>query len=72
MVQYNRSDSGFQDLMPSEQQLVDRALWCVNRGFAPPAEIYRVEHRSKIDWGRFPSWARPVNPEAFEGCCHEG
>ena len=50
MIQYSRSASGLQDLSPSEQQLIDRALWCVKRGFAPPAEIYRVEHRRHIDW----------------------
>ncbi len=72
MIQYSRSASGLHDPSPSEQQLIDRALWCVKRGFAPPAEIYRVEHRRNIDWANFPSWARPVDPEVFEGCCHEG
>jgi hypothetical protein len=41
-------------------------------GFAPPPEIYRIENRRRIDWFRYPAWARPVDPEVFEGCCHEG
>ncbi len=72
MILHSRTDTGFQGISPSEQQLIDRALWCVERGFAPPAEIYRVEHRCHVDWSTFPSWARPQDPEAFEGCCHEG
>ena len=72
MVSQSRLDSGTRGLSQVHQQLVDRARWCVERGFAPPAEIYRVEYRSHIDWATFPSWARPQDPEAFEGCCHEG
>lgn len=72
MIMQSRSDSGFRGVSPSERQLIDRALWCVEHGFAPPAEIYRVEHRRHIDWAAFPSWARPLDPEVFEGCCHEG
>jgi hypothetical protein len=47
-------------------------FFSVDQGFAPPAEIYRVEHRRLVDWATFPSWARPQDPDAFEGCCHEG
>ena len=72
MIQYNRSAIDLRDPALSERQLIDRALWCVERGFAPPPEIYRVEHRCHVDWARFPDWARPSDPEAFEGCCHEG
>jgi len=44
----------------------------VRQGFAPPPRIYQVEYRRRIDWSRFPAWARPVDPEVFNGCCHEG
>lgn len=44
----------------------------VRRGLAPPAAIYRVENRSRIDWSKFPQWAWPVDPEVFDRCCHEG
>jgi hypothetical protein len=40
-------------------------------GFAPPREIYDVQNRRRIDWSSFPDWARPVDPELFEGG-HEG
>jgi hypothetical protein len=44
----------------------------VRKGLAPPAEIYEIRHRVRIDWTACPEWARPVDPEAFDGCCHEG
>ena len=72
MVLQSRSESGVQSLSLSQRQLIERARWCVERGFAPPAEIYRVEYRRRVDWATFPSWARPQDPEAFAGCCHEG
>ncbi len=52
--------------------LTERALVCIAQGFAPPREVYLVQNRTHIDWSRFPTWARPVNPEMFDGCCHEG
>ncbi len=39
---------------------------------APPRELYDVKFREQIDWLRFPSWARPSDPEAYTGCSHEG
>ena len=42
------------------------------KGLAPPAEIYLVQNRNKIDWSRIPIWAQPMDPEAFDGCVHEG
>jgi hypothetical protein len=42
------------------------------KGLAPPREIYQAPYRSQIDWSRFPEWARPSDPELFEGCSHEG
>lgn len=44
----------------------------VRQGFAPPPRIYQIEYRRRIDWSRFPTWAQPVDPEVFDGCCHEG
>jgi hypothetical protein len=72
MLVQSRSDRGCQGLSPNQLQLIERARSCVDQGFAPPAEIYRVEHRRVVDWATFPSWARPQDPDAFDGCCHEG
>jgi len=44
----------------------------VRRGLAPPREIYEVQNRNDIDWSVLPEWARPADPELFEGCAHEG
>ncbi|MCA9189573.1 MAG: hypothetical protein R3E01_19460 [Pirellulaceae bacterium] len=41
-------------------------------GVCPPPEIYRVEVRRLVDWSEFPEWARPSDPQMFDGCCHEG
>jgi len=54
------------------QTLQARALEQVQKGVAPPKEIYRVPYRNQIDWARFPAWARPIDPEIFEGAGHEG
>jgi hypothetical protein len=43
-----------------------------SQGLAPPPEVYRAPYRGRIDWGRFPEWARPSDPELFEGTAHEG
>ncbi len=43
----------------------------VGQGLAPPPEIYQAPYRRAIDWSRFPDWARPSDPELFEGG-HEG
>ena len=52
--------------------LVAVALDRISRGLAPPREVYRSPHRERIDWSRFPEWARPNDPELYEGCSHEG
>jgi len=44
----------------------------ISMGLAPPPEIYRIEYRRRIDWSEFPTWAQPVDPQVFDGCCHEG
>jgi hypothetical protein len=56
----------------SHEELVKQALARVQRGLAAPREIYDIQHRSRIDWGKFPAWARPIDPSVFDGCCHEG
>src|SRR5262249_2254458 len=60
------SDSGAQDT------LENRTRERVSKGLAPPREIYDVRNRERFDWSKVPDWARPVDPEAFEGCAHEG
>jgi hypothetical protein len=52
--------------------LIEHSRQLARRGLAPPERIYRVEYRRRIDWTQFPAWARPVDPEMFDGCCHEG
>ena len=54
------------------RELLKLAMTRVQRGLAPPPELYRVRDRSLIDWSVFPEWARPIDPEVFEGCSHEG
>jgi hypothetical protein len=56
----------------AKEEVIQFAKDRMKQGLAPPAEIYRIEYRHSIDWASFPSWARPVDPELYEGCCHEG
>lgn len=49
-----------------------RALERVRKGLSPPREVYEAQHRARIDWSRFPEWARPIDPEVFTGSPHEG
>jgi hypothetical protein len=44
----------------------------MRQGLAPPREVYEVQNRGRIDWTTAPDWARPADPELFEGCGHEG
>jgi len=44
----------------------------VSQGLAPPKEIYQVPYRNQINWSKFPEWAKPTDPEVFEGSSHEG
>src|SRR5262245_3562541 len=41
------------------KDLERRAVEMVNKGLPPPKEIYEVHNRSRIDWSKFPEWARP-------------
>ncbi len=52
--------------------LIEATKRQLSNGFAPPAEAYLVQNRHKINWSRFPDWARPADPEMFDGCGHEG
>jgi hypothetical protein len=54
------------------QKLEALALDRVQKGLAPPNEIYRQPCPNRIDWGKYPAWARPIDPEVFEGAGHEG
>jgi len=54
------------------KKLERRAAERVSLGLAPPREIYQAPYRGQIDWGKFPEWARPSDPELFEGSSHEG
>jgi|SRR6516165_8868906 hypothetical protein len=54
------------------RSLEDHAAERAQRGFAPPREIYDSPCRDFVDWTRFPTWARPSDPELFDGCVHEG
>jgi hypothetical protein len=52
--------------------LEERARARTRRGLAPPREIYDVRNRGRVDWSTLPEWARPSDPDLFEGCVHEG
>lgn len=54
------------------ENLVERAKERVRMGLAPPPGIYQAPYRDRIDWGQFPDWARPSDPELFAGSPHEG
>ena len=54
------------------EELPDRALARVKKGLAPPREVYQAPYRDRINWAEFPDWARPSDPELYEGCAHEG
>jgi hypothetical protein len=58
---------------PAGTEALERAaLERVRKGMPPPREIYAAPNRNRIDWARFPDWARPSDPELFEGSAHEG
>jgi hypothetical protein len=54
------------------QSLESRARERMQKGLPPPREVYDAQNRGRIDWTSAPDWARPVDPELFEGCGHEG
>jgi hypothetical protein len=54
------------------QRLERLAAERISQGLAPPREVYLAPYRDQIDWGQFPLWARPTDPEVFAGSGHEG
>jgi hypothetical protein len=54
------------------QDIIRRATERMRKGLAPPREVYQAPYRNLVDWSRFPDWARPSDPEMFEGSGHEG
>jgi len=44
----------------------------VHQLLAAPREIYDIRNRDRVDWSTLPEWARPSDPDLFEGCAHEG
>jgi hypothetical protein len=58
--------------MDEFQKLEAVALERAQKGFAPPKEIYGLPYRSRVAWDKFPDWARPIDPDVFEGAGHEG
>ena len=57
------------EVLPNLEQLTAERL---RRGLPPPREVYAVPFRDRVNWSEFPAWARPTDPEMFEGCSHEG
>ena len=58
---------------PSALETLEQySLERTRKGLAPPREVYNAQNRGRIDWSRFPEWARPIDPEVFEGSAHEG
>jgi hypothetical protein len=54
------------------QRLERLAAERISHGLAPPREVYQAPYRDRINWEQFPQWARPSDPEAFDGSSHEG
>jgi hypothetical protein len=54
------------------ERLVALARERMRRGLPPPRDIYKAPYRDRIDWSQFPDWARPSDPDLYEGCAHEG
>jgi hypothetical protein len=54
------------------QRLEALAIERVRKGLALPRDLYSVPYRNRVDWSRFPEWARPIDPELFEDSGHEG
>jgi hypothetical protein len=72
MLQFNTELKASSVNAPAGESLMDLAHRRVMSGLAPPREIYRIENRGRVDWSQFPSWAQPLDPQIFDGACHEG
>jgi hypothetical protein len=64
--------SGTETCKPQAKALEKAARERLEKGYAPPRGIYDVQNRQRIDWSTVPEWARPVDPELFTDCAHEG
>jgi hypothetical protein len=71
-VGFNEGNSAVAHTVDEFRRLERQASERVRQGLAPPNEIYEVPYRDRIDWSRFPEWARPTDPEVFQNCGHEG
>src|SRR5262245_1416457 len=49
------------------EELERRGAELAAKGLPPPKALYEVQNRNRVDWSRFPEWARPIDPEVFEG-----
>ena len=72
MIQFSTSSEAVGLESVRGKALLKLAEERVGQGLAPPPEIYRIEYRRWIDWSEFPTWAQPIDPQVFDGCCHEG
>jgi hypothetical protein len=59
------------DTTRNTESLECQAVERLRKGLAPPREIYEVQNRGRLDWSSVPDWARPSDPDLFEGA-HEG
>ena len=71
-VSFKRGNEAASQTVDEFRGLERQAAERVRQGFAPPKEIYELPYRDRIDWSKFPDWARPTDPELFQGCAHEG
>ena len=67
-----KEDRARQTAGSKPEELIGLSMERMKKGLAPPREIYQVPYRNRIDWSQFPEWARPSDPEMYEGSGHEG
>jgi hypothetical protein len=53
--------------------MILRATGCSRRrNAAAQAASNYIRNRDRVDWSTLPEWARPSDPDLFEGCVHKG
>jgi hypothetical protein len=72
LVSAKKEESAVARPADAQDSLETRMRDRLSKGLAPPSEIYDVRNRERIDWSKVPDWAKATDPEAFEGCVHEG
>ena len=72
MIQCDKSIGKESRCSDSGEALIELAQGRIGQGLSPRPDIYRIKFRKRIDWWDFPVWDRPVDPEIFDHCCHEG